>query len=166
MPHRDVVYRKSARGAEAIAARDHALTHKLRSLLILVDGKRSYDDLARLSTGLGDPDQLLGQLLEQGYIEAAETTAASTPPHPPPAAAATGQHPPVTLREAQRFAVRRLTDILGPAGETLCLRIEGAHNVNEFQQVIRRAEMVLRDFGGEKLARSFADEMQAHWPSN
>jgi hypothetical protein len=165
MPHTSAIYQKSAKGSQAISTRDHALAPKLRSMLILVDGKRGFDELAKLSSLLGNTDELLTQLLDQGYIEpAAHAAAAPAPAHVPVSAPAPLQHAAVPLAEAQRFAVRRLTDILGPTGEDLCMRIEGTKNAQEFMSAIKRAEAVLRDFGGDKLAESFNQEVQAHRP--
>lgn len=44
-----LMYHKSAKGTEAIATRQHGLTPKLRTMLVLIDGKRSLEDLAKLS---------------------------------------------------------------------------------------------------------------------
>lgn len=161
-------YHKSAKGSEAIATRSAALTPKMRSMLILVDGKRGFDELARLGQMLGDPAQLLAQLAEQGLIEppaaspaqaggAAEATTAPAPLAAAPAAT-------VPLREAQRFAARRLTDLLGPAAEDLCIRIEGTRNAQEFNAAVHKAEAMLRQFGGEKMAAQFAADMATHRP--
>lgn len=163
MTETTTLYQKSAKGSQAIAVRDHALTPKLRSLLILVDGKRRVDDLAKLSNSLGDTEQLLGLLLQQGYIEEVANTA------PAPLASAPAPLTParraLTLQEAQRFAVRKLTDIMGPTSETLCLRIEATRNAQDFMQAVRTAEKVLRDFGGAELAAKFMQEVQAHQPA-
>jgi hypothetical protein len=165
MTETNAIYQKSAKGSQAIVSRDHALAPKLRSLLILVDGKRPIDELAKLASGLGDTGQLLSQLLQQGYIEESANTA------PAPLAASSAPAPlsparrPMTLQEAQRFAVRRLTDIMGPMSETLCLRIEATRNPQDFMQAIRTAEKVLRDFGGSDLASNFMQEVQAHQPA-
>jgi hypothetical protein len=164
MTETTILYQKSAKGSQAIAVRDHALTPKLRSLLILVDGKRRVDDLAKLSNSLGDTEQLLGLLLQHGYIEEVANTApapltASAPAPLTPARRA------VTLQEAQRFAVRKLTDIMGPTSETLCLRIEATRNAQDFMQAVKTAEKVLRDFGGAELAAKFMQEVQAHQPA-
>lgn len=157
------VYRKSAKGAEAIATRQHGLGPKQRSMLILIDGKRGFDELARLAQAPGEAEQLLDHLLEHGFIEpsarvdeTAPALAASAP------AAGTGVF---SLAEAQRFAVRRLTDILGPAAETLCLRIEGARNVQDYQTAVARAEAMVREFRGANAASDFAADMQAHKPA-
>jgi hypothetical protein len=153
------IYQKSAKGAQAIATRDHALPPKMRSMLILVDGKRSVDELAKLGGMLGDPLQLLAQLLEQGFIEAGAAAApATSTPAPAPS------RPTVPLAEAKRFAVRRLTDLLGPTAEHMCLRIEATRNAQDFMQAMKGAEKVLRDFGGDELANRFAQDIDAHRP--
>jgi hypothetical protein len=165
---KDVVYHKSTKGAEAIATRQHGLTPKLRSMLIMVDGKRRCDDLLKLSATLGDPEQLLGQLLDQGFIEPIESSApvhtaethASTAPAP--LAPAT---PAVTLTEAQRFAVRRLVDLLGPVADELCMRIESTRNAHDFQAAVTRAEATIREVRGPKMAADFAAAVQAHRPA-
>ena len=180
MPDTSPIYQKSDKGTQAIATRDHSLGPKLRSLLIMVDGKRSQDELGKLASVLGDTTQLLAQLLQQGLIEpAAARAAAASPSSAPPSAATTaattaappaaaspsGEPAPGTLAEAKRFAVRRLTDALGPMGESLCLRIEATRNAQEFLQQIAKAENILRDFGGAKVADAFALEMQARRPA-
>ncbi|MBI5274933.1 MAG: hypothetical protein HY854_00590 [Burkholderiales bacterium] len=162
-------YQKSPKGAQAIATRDHSLAPKLRSLLILVDGKKGVDELTRVGAMLGDPQQLLAQLLEQGYIEPVQGSAPSAPAPaagaPAVAAAAAPAHPAVPLAEAKRYAVRRLTDVLGPTGESLCLRIEGTRTAADFMQAIKGAEKVLRDFGGNALAERFMQDIDAHRPA-
>lgn len=170
------LYHKSPKGAEAIATRQHGLAPRLRSLLILIDGKRGPDELARLS-GAADAASLLEQLLEQGFIEPA--AAAMEPvPQPVPAGPSSGfgvsglpsgfgvSGPPgtVSLKEAQRFAVRRLTDLMGPTAEQLCLRIESAKTAQEFMQAAARALEVVRQFGGEQMAMQLRADIQAHRP--
>lgn len=168
MIQKNLVYRKSAKGTEAIATRQHGLGPKLRSVLILVDGKRGFEELVRLSQILGDTEELLGQLLDQGFIEAvagpnpAPATGAAVPASAPaPLAAA----PSIKLIDAQRFVSRRLTDLLGPNAEELCLRIEAARNLKEFQVAVGRAEGILRQYKSAHTAAEFAADVQAHMPS-
>lgn len=165
MIQKNVIYRKSAKGTEAIATRQHGLSPKLRSMLIMMDGKRSVDDLARLSQVSGDTEQLLGQLLEQGFIEpfAVAAPAPAVTSAPAPLAAASGK-PPGTLLDAQRYVVRRLTDILGPNAEELCLRIEATKNVHDLQVAVARAEGMLRQYVSSRVAAEFMAEAQAHMP--
>ncbi|MBA2963356.1 MULTISPECIES: hypothetical protein [Ramlibacter] len=65
------IYRKSASGTEALATRDAALGVRLRSLLILVDGKRDVGELCRLAQSIGDAERLLTDLDDLGMIESA-----------------------------------------------------------------------------------------------
>ena len=118
------IYQKSAKGQEALATRSPALGPKLRSLLILVDGRRSFDALAQVVQGLGgDPQALIAQLESEGFIEAvsaqamAETMPAPLAPDPVPEAADSGR-PRIPLAQAQRFAARYLTDLMGPVSYT------------------------------------------------
>jgi hypothetical protein len=70
MLDKNATYHKSEKGLEAIATRHHgALTPRQRSMLILIDGRRSYVQLARMAQVLGDPEQLMAQLEAAGYIE-------------------------------------------------------------------------------------------------
>lgn len=162
MIQKNAIYHKSAKGLEAISTRQHGLAPKLRSTLILIDGKRGFDEIARLSAMFGDTEQLLGQLLADGFIEpvAAAAPAAAVPAPAP----ATTPAPALSLAEAQRFAVRRLTDVLGPTSEELCLRIESARNVPDFLAAVARAESIVRSFRGAETAATFAAEMQSHRP--
>jgi hypothetical protein len=65
------VYRKSATGSGALAQRDAALGVRLRSLLILVDGKRDVAELCRLAQSVGDVERLLTELDDLGMIQSA-----------------------------------------------------------------------------------------------
>lgn len=162
MIRKDVIYQKSPKGQEAIGNRQLGLAPKLRSALILVDGKRGVDEIARLSAVLGDPEQLLGQLLADGYIE--ESTGRAPPPAAASASPSPAAAPTVSLPEAKRHAVRRLTDILGPTAEELCLRIESARSVQEYLAALAKAEGIVRGFRGQEAAAAFAADMQSHRP--
>jgi hypothetical protein len=151
---KNALYRKSAKGTEAIANRQHGLGPKLRQLLILVDGRRKFGELARLSSMLGDTEQLLDQLLADGFIEQVATHTPSVKPVPRAASAA-------PLPQAQRFVVRRLTDIMGPSAEQLCIRIETTRNWQEFDAAVAHAQDILRGFRGAQLADTFAAEISA-----
>jgi hypothetical protein len=82
----EAVFRKSPQGVQTIASRERRIAPRLRSLLILVDGKRPYAELARLGAALGEPEALMGQLVDAGLVEAVEPP--QPEPAPPPAAVA------------------------------------------------------------------------------
>ena len=66
MLNKHAIYHKTPKGAEAIANRQSGLAPRLRSLLIMVDGKRSSADLGALT---GECETLLDQLAQDGLIE-------------------------------------------------------------------------------------------------
>lgn len=165
--NKNAIYHKSAKGVEAIATRQHGLGPKQRSMLILIDGKKSFDDLAKLSAMLGDTAQLLAELEAGGFIEAAAgapaaDSAAQPVTAPAPLAAAA---PATSLADAKRFAVRKLTDTMGPMAEEICLRIEAARTPAEFLAAAARAEATLRQLRGSSAAAAFAAEVAAHSPA-
>jgi hypothetical protein len=157
MISKNALYRKSSKGVEAIAHRQSGLGPKPRSMLILIDGKRSFDELSRLSSMLGDTQQLLEQLLADGFIEEAAVEAVAVKAAPAADLKA--------LPQARRFAVHRLTNVLGPMSEQLCMRIESTRNWDEFAAAINHAEDIVRGIKGPQLAATIAAEIRAHRPA-
>lgn len=165
MIQKNLVYSKTPKGSEAIATRQHGLSPKVRSMLILIDGKRGFSELAKLGQVLGDTEQLLSQLLEQGFIEPVPMAAAAAPaPAPGGNAPATAKGRALTLAEAQRFASRKLFDLLGPSAEPACLRIESARNAQDLQAAIALAEIMVNDVRSSKVAAEFAAMVEARMP--
>lgn len=75
------VYRKSAKGQLEIETRVNRLHPRLRTVLILIDGRRNDDELRSLIQV--DADATLLALIEGGYIEVS-SGAASAGASPPP----------------------------------------------------------------------------------
>ena len=71
------VYRKTGKGQSEISTRRNQLPMRLRSALIMVDGKRSDEELVRMI--LGDAQGVLKELLEAGYIEVISVLAQGPP---------------------------------------------------------------------------------------
>lgn len=59
---------KTAKGKEEIEQRRYKLGHRLRTLLILIDGSRSVDQLADDGRRLGAPDDALILLMRDGFV--------------------------------------------------------------------------------------------------
>ena len=81
----DTLFRKTEKGVAEIQTRMYRLQPRLRSALILVDGRRRGVELQPLIQP--DPEATLRALAEQGFIEAAEPAAPAVPA-PRPATAA------------------------------------------------------------------------------
>lgn len=170
MFQKTAVYRKSIAGQEALARRDPALTMRHRSLLIMVDGKRSAEELGRLAAGAGEFESLMDALSDLGMIEPVAVTpsapAPATGPSPAPAVpGAQASAPALTLPQAQRVAVRRLTDLLGPSAEDLCMKLEATRTPKDFMALVKRAEDMLRNVKGDAAADSLTQALAGYRPA-
>lgn len=161
------VYRKTAKGTAEIETRAHRLPPRLRSALILVDGKRSDGDLRALIGAAGD--DALRSLADDGFIEVisvADTKRAAPGPAAAPPAAAPAADPgtaaPSTTSSAdvalrRREAVRAVNELLGPMGESLSIRLERAKSIDELRKLLEQALPVIAGARGRDAARAFAD---------
>jgi hypothetical protein len=62
------VFEKTDKGREEIATRKHQLPARMRSLLVLVDGKHNGEELLNQVSGLGLDAESLAELLREGYL--------------------------------------------------------------------------------------------------
>jgi hypothetical protein len=148
------VYKKTAKGQTEIETRVNRLVPRLRTSLILVDGKRTDDELRTMIAA--DADQVLATLLADGYIEVISTT---PPPRSASAAPAPSDGPsPRKIEETRRAAVRFLNDHLGPSAESLALKIERAQSWGELKPHLEMAEHFLRAGRGPAVGQEFADK--------
>ncbi|WP_096698640.1 hypothetical protein [Polaromonas sp. AER18D-145] len=169
MPDKQVIYHKTQKGTEAIADRHSGLAPRLRSLLIMVDGKRTYAELTTMASALGDPGRLseleAEGLVEPAVVEGKTMPAALEPAGAPqqPAAAAPPQRA-ANLAQAQRFSSHLLEHLLGPMAEPLCIKIEGARDLADFVAVIKRAREIVREIKGSAEAERFVAKIEAQMP--
>ncbi len=169
------VYRKSARGSQAIGARLHGLVGRARSLLILIDGKRGHADLHALAGGFCDVAQTLAELERDGFIEpvpgavavplAAPATQATAAPAPVTAAAPAPGTAAITLAQTKAFTCRRLIELLGPTAVAMCQKVEATRTLAEFVPEVQRAYAVVREVRGQAAAASFGAAIEANLPT-
>ncbi|MBS1187780.1 MAG: hypothetical protein H6R04_1798 [Burkholderiaceae bacterium] len=70
------VFEKTDKGREEIATRKHQLPPRLRSLLVMVDGKQTKAQLLKNITALGMDERSITELLDKQFIR--ETTSPSS----------------------------------------------------------------------------------------
>jgi hypothetical protein len=163
------IYRKTAKGVAEIETRAHRLSPRLRTALIMVDGKKSDVELAAM---LGPAAEALVALAQEGFIEAAAQVLAAPPPSaaparpvPPPApapVAASAPKPGSDFEPRRRAVLRAFNDLVGPAGETLAIRIEKAKTIDEVRALFPQAARLVELVRGRSAAEDFAarvDEM-------
>lgn len=140
------IYRKTEAAAASLTDRRSGLPPRERMVLVMVDGRRSAHELARLSP---DPAATLGileDLARRGLVEPVSSRASTQARDMPD----TGSRP---LPDAKRHAVQLLVQMMGPAATDLCLRLESSRTRDEFEAAVKRTESILRDaFGPQKAA--------------
>ncbi|MFM2111352.1 MAG: hypothetical protein RLZZ271_12 [Pseudomonadota bacterium] len=148
-----VGYKKTELGTVAVTERGILPDPKLRTLLILVDGKKSREDLLRMASALGDVEVRLQTLLSQGWIEEVQiasakpavTTAGPSVATVHPASASTATP---TLEDVKRLAVRQLTELIGPTAEYFAVKIESAKTDPQLRLYVEKAaESVMSSHG-------------------
>lgn len=145
----NALYRKTSAGQAEVSSKAHALPPRARSLLIMIDGKRSLTDLRAM---LGPAvDESIALLEREGLVEALRD--APAPPPAPPAA----PPPPAApdLAQIRRESARAVTDALGPMGDGVALRIEKAKNFDELRAALRLAADSLENIGQRRRAEEF-----------
>lgn len=159
-----IVYRKTAKGLNEIETRAHRLVPRLRSALIVVDGRRSDEELAKMM--LQDPAGTLQALLEGGFIEAigtvttaVERAAAIAAASAAAAAAAAATPAPArsapSFEQSRRDAVRHLTDLVGPVAEALAIRMERSRNPGELRTLLVVAMQIIANTRGRQAAADY-----------
>ena len=148
------IYRKTDKGIDEIQTRAHRLAPRARNALILVDGQRSDDDLARLV----QTEETLALLLSGGFIEPVSQTAAATPMAGAPVPAPARQIDMVLLR---RIAVRLLNDQVGPAAEELSMRIERAKDLETLRPLLIAARKMIVNVRGEQAGAEYISKLSA-----
>jgi len=164
-----IIYRKTAKGVAEIETRAHRLTPRMRSALILVDGKRSDAELAAMIQQ--QATETLHALAGQGFIEVltiASAPAAPVAPATPASRAAVPLRPPAPpavaapasavpdLQARRREAVRAVNDLLGPTGESAAIRLERARNFDELRAALSTAMQTIGAARGRQAAEAFA----------
>lgn len=181
---KNTLFGKTVAGREALTTRPAGLGPRLRSLLIMVDGKRNLAEFEKLTGGEGTAATLLEQLLAAGWVEvvgadglpkAAAAAVAAVPvpsvadvqsrvSQPAPLAEDAAPLARLPFSEARRQVVRFINDQLGPMGETLAIRAEGCKTPTDLQAALPRIREGLKSFKGSAVLQQFDEEIADRLP--
>jgi len=152
------IFRTTAKGVSEIETRASRLAPRMRSALILVDGKRSDADLHPLI--LQPADATLAALAEQGFIEVVRPAPAASPAAAPgPAAAPATPRPAADFVTQRGAAVRALNDQLGPVAESLAIRMERTRSSAELRPLLDTAVQLIANARGRAAAENYASRL-------
>jgi hypothetical protein len=167
-----MIYTRTEKGNVEVGSRHHALDARLNSVLILVDGKRTRDDIDSLIKRLGNPADSLDRLVEGGYVRLIEAA-----PAPPAVADSAAKHPsgsvPSSILPTHSRADSDLQNVLyqhliaaakkylGMRGFMFHLKIEKAIDLPELRALITPMSEAIAKSKGLATANSFIAEMEA-----
>ena len=188
---KNTLFGKTAAGREALTTRPAGLGPRLRSLLIMVDGKRNLAEFEKLSGSLEQATKSLTELMAGGWVEivgadglpkavaaapdAAPVAMSSAAPFEPEVSQPV-QLPPVAqpavavsaatlpFSEARRQVVRFINDQLGPMGETLAIRAEGCKTPADLHAALPPIRDGLKSFKGAAVLQQFDEELAGRLP--
>lgn len=162
------IYVRTEKGAEEVAHRSQAIPSKVRSLLVLIDGKLTGAQLIDKFSVFPNSAEYLQQLEDGGYIEAQggaqAAPAAGSPVGAAAAAAGAAAAPEGGLVDAKRLIVQTLHDVLGPDADTLAVKIDAALTASELRVHAEKYRDMLIDMGKPKKAGVFWQAFEALLP--
>jgi hypothetical protein len=171
-----MIYTRTDKGHGEVGARRPVLSARLNSVLFLVDGKRTRDDIDALVKRLGNPADSLDQLVEGGYVQFVEK-----PPVPVPvqvtvadgAVPDTGDPVHSSMLPTHSLADSALQNVLyqhliaaakkylGMRGFMFHLKIEKAIDLPELRALITPMSEAIAKSKGMSTANSFIAEIRA-----
>lgn len=166
---RNAVLAKTAKGLEEVKSRAHGLAHKLRTMLIMVDGVATVGEILAKFGGVPEIGAALDTLARDGFVEVkglkggaaqAPAAAALAPATASPATAGPATVPH-TRGEALSALTRFLHDNLGPDADLVTGRLEKAKTQAEFAAAVERCADMLGAMRGPQKAQLFRDRAKA-----
>ncbi|HTD07050.1 hypothetical protein [Undibacterium sp.] len=174
-----LVYDKTDKGREEIATRKHQLAPRLRTLLVMVDGKQTEDNLLKKVAGLGLSQQNINDLIGQQFIAVATPPPAAAAPvsaeaiqasqataddaqqeNGPDSVLGLGDDSGIALDDAARFQAvynffnETIKSTLGLRGFTLQMKVERAATLEDFRELRRPYLEAVQKAKGNEMARS------------
>lgn len=153
----NTIYRKTERGLLEMSSRERRLTPRLRSALILIDGKKLLRDLQVL---LGPQYvETLQNLEDLGLIEAIQPIRIVDPePAAPVTVPMARQLSGREVEAIRRQAVRWLTERMGPYADGINLKIEKCKSADELLTSLRLGHSIVQQQLGASVAELFHAE--------
>ncbi len=145
------VFRKTEKGMTEVASAIHLLDRLARRILILIDGKKTVDDLSPMLTP-GEAVLVFVQLHADGFIEPIH---ADTPPR---LAARLGVAATTNLSfiETKALVTHEVETRLGEFAETVNAELEPCQNVSELSQKLREIDRFVMSVLGDVEGTIFA----------
>jgi hypothetical protein len=147
----ETVYVKTPKGIDEISNRTHGLPPRVRQALILVDGKRSGDELAEM---LPEGESVLANLVDAGFIAPMQPASGEAASGKPAAKIERPQNDAERFEMAKNFMRNTVQTFLGVMGSGVVSQVEKCNNFEELRHVYGawKEAMELSSDGRKQLA--------------
>ena len=132
------VLQKTEKGVAEIKTHGQGLEPRLRTLLIVVNGKTTGADLVRQFERVGNVQPMLERLIADGFVREAPVTAS------------------LDFKEVRLQLSHALTDAMGPAGDAIALQLEGCKSIDALRAFVEKKRPELEGALGPRIAKFFA----------
>ena len=132
------VLQKTEKGVAEIKTHGQGLEPRLRTLLIVVNGKTTGADLVRQFERVGNVQPMLERLIADGFVREAPVTAS------------------LDFKEVRLQLSHALTDAMGPAGDAIALQLEGCKSMDALRAFVEKKRPELEGALGPRIAKFFA----------
>jgi hypothetical protein len=177
------VFDKTEKGREEIATRKYHLSPRVRSLLVMIDGKQNADELLKKVAGIGLTEQAIADLLQDGFIKEATTAVATAAagsnavllqaaasaaaqiessadvPAPLPASEPLLPEGQTQFEAIYRFYNETIKSTIGLRGYALQLKVEKAASIEDFRLLKKPYLEAVEKAKGQEMARSLRDRL-------
>jgi hypothetical protein len=156
-----MIFCKTDAGRIEVAQRSGATTPLQRRVLIVVDGKKSVNDLGAF-VRVGELDDVLRHLLQAGLIEATGAIETLQAPAAPGFASTNATQTPRAATNPEEFnkvraqASAYVATQLGDAGEPICTAIERCESPAELRKLLRGIEIFIGQRLSPEVTQAFA----------
>ncbi len=159
-----MVYEKTASGIDEIAGAQRRLKLRQRQVLILIDGKRTLNEITQSLPRL-TVAEIIEELAAQGFIQDPNRPKTSSHIIEP-----TPNAPEVSaeqLAETKNILISSTTEHLGLMGRTMVEQISTAASYEQLKACISRWHMAIRESkGGRMIADELMSKVQMTLSSN
>jgi hypothetical protein len=143
----DTIFDKTDKGREEIATRKYRLAPRLRTLLLLIDGKQDKQTLLQKFDCLGLDEKNIVELLEQGFIRDIGSPVDYV------------SRERAALDAIYTFYTETIKSMIGLPGYSLQLRVEKAQSIEDFRTLRRPYLEAVLAAQGKQIACGLRDQL-------
>jgi hypothetical protein len=153
------IYDKTEKGREEIATRKYHLASRMRSLLVLIDGKHNLADLLGKVSGLGLNDEHVRELQDGEFIYLTNPVPEIDPAPTPEAIADADIAHSEQFLALSRFYTDAIRENIGLRGYSLQLKVERAATLQDFADLRKPFLETIIKSADSKKARLIRDQL-------